>query len=402
MRYLIPFLLLLPLQACLAQSVPPGSTVTFYITDENLVTDHRGVMTLSTAGLVDFTINGIPISGPSSMVETGIDTGVFQLQLELPQSVGGKPLQNGDVVLMTYHQPSDYSGNPSTLTQSVTISSLPTTPAEPVQQSINIGQYFTLYLNAPNYNLDSQVPDDIPLDLVEVHMGGVSTTLADPAFYIGTGSLRETGPDTNVFSATFKIPRQIDGFPVDIGSTLEFRVTDNSQPVQSESSIFLTIGAHSAATQPAHAFSGPRSIEVKTTSASGTRVYYENSTVLQGLGGPVCYPESGSSFPIGTTTVTCSATNQEGTSVLRSFSVTVKHEAGTIPHWVKGLAGFWCKGDISDGQFGDSLRFLNASGIIAVYPQGQVLSVDKAGICSWSEGGIHDDNILDLFGPLVR
>src|SRR5574340_207819 len=137
MKHLLPILLLLPVSLCFAQSTAPGSVLTFYITDENLVTDHRCVMTLSTARLVDFTFNGTPIPGPSSMVETGIDTGVFQLQLTLPSSVNGRPLQNGDVVLMTYHQPADYSGNPQTLTQSVTLSSIPTTPVEPSQQSIN-------------------------------------------------------------------------------------------------------------------------------------------------------------------------------------------------------------------------------------------------------------------------
>ncbi|NHI03077.1 hypothetical protein DYY67_0198 [Candidatus Nitrosotalea sp. TS] len=67
MKYLAISLLLLPISLCYAQSATPGAVLSFYINDENLVTDHRGVMTLSTAGLVDFTIDGTPISGPSSM-----------------------------------------------------------------------------------------------------------------------------------------------------------------------------------------------------------------------------------------------------------------------------------------------------------------------------------------------
>ncbi|HEX5359121.1 MAG TPA: hypothetical protein VFW99_04315, partial [Candidatus Nitrosotalea sp.] len=116
-------LLLLPLSLCYAEPATPGAILTFYVNDLNLSTDHRAVMTISTSGLVDFTINGISISGPGAMVETGIDTGVFQLQLTLPDSVNGKPLKDGDVVVMTYHQKADYSGNPTTVTQSKVLTS---------------------------------------------------------------------------------------------------------------------------------------------------------------------------------------------------------------------------------------------------------------------------------------
>ena len=107
MKGLLVVLLLLPLSLSYAEPATPGTILTFYVTDSNLVTDHRAVMTISTAGLVDFTINGIPISGPGAMVETGINTGVFQLHLTLPDSVNGKPLKSGDVVVMTYHQRAD-------------------------------------------------------------------------------------------------------------------------------------------------------------------------------------------------------------------------------------------------------------------------------------------------------
>lgn len=81
MKRLFLILLLLPLSLCYAEPAVPGTILTFYITDINLSTDHRGVMTIPTAGLVDFTINGVPVSGPNAMVETGIDTGTFQVHL---------------------------------------------------------------------------------------------------------------------------------------------------------------------------------------------------------------------------------------------------------------------------------------------------------------------------------
>ncbi len=405
MKYFTMILLLLPISVCYAQPAVSGSVLIFYITDENLVTDHRGIMTLSTDGLVDFTIDGTPIPGPSSMVETGVDTGEFQLELTLPSSVNGQPLQDGDVVLMTYHQPTDNSGNPQTITQSVVLRSIPSSPvAQPSEQSVNIGHYFTLQLYAPNYNLDSQVPDDIPLNLVRVNIGGVHTTLADSAFDIGTGTLRETGPNTNIFAATFKIPRTIDGFPVEIGSTMEFTFGDNSQPIQSESHIFVMIGAHYQNTVPTvPSLSAPPNITVQTTSTSGISVNFFNYTVLQGLVNPVCYPSSDSMFPIGTTPVTCSAINQAGNSVLKSFSVTVTQESSHIPYWVKNLAGFWCSENIQDSDFKAAIQFLNSNKIITIpEPQDKTSPIDKSGICLWSEGKITDNEVAKSFYSIIR
>src|SRR5579872_6550888 len=238
MKGFLVIFLLLPMALSYAEPATPGTVITFYVTDSNLSTDHRAVMNISTSGLVDFTINGTPVSGPGEMVETGIDTGVFQLQLTLPDSVNGKPLQDGDVVLMTYHQRADNSGNPTDVTQSVVLTGAPSSPVESSAPNVRIGQYFKLSIYAPNYNLDSQTPDDIPLSMIEVHMGGVQTTLADSAFQVNPYTLRETGPNTDTFEVNVKIPKSVGGFPVDIGSTLEFRFKDPSFP----SSVFVTVG----------------------------------------------------------------------------------------------------------------------------------------------------------------
>ena len=37
-----------------------------------------------------------------------------------------------------------------------------------------------------------------------------------------------------------------------------------------------------------------------------------------------------------------------------------------IPAWVKGIAGFWAEGNISDAEFGEGLTFLIDSGIIEI------------------------------------
>jgi hypothetical protein len=37
-----------------------------------------------------------------------------------------------------------------------------------------------------------------------------------------------------------------------------------------------------------------------------------------------------------------------------------------IPSWVKGIAGFWAEGKITDSEFGEGLSFLIDSGVIKV------------------------------------
>ena len=260
MKYFAVAILLISIPACYATSVAPGSTIPFFINDINLDTDHRGVMTISTSGLVDFTINGVPVPGPDSMTETGIDTGVFQLYFTIPSTVNGKPVQDGDVIVMTYHQQADYSGNPTDITQSATISVTPSVPAPSgsSQSRVGIGQTFLLQLYAPNWNLDSYTPDSIPLNLIEFRDGGLVTTLANPAFSIPTGDVRETGPNTNLFAAQIKIPRQVDGVPLDIGSTIEFSFSDpteGSSPTTSH--IFVTIGHENLQNTPSYVISPP-------------------------------------------------------------------------------------------------------------------------------------------------
>ncbi|HJW19033.1 MAG TPA: hypothetical protein VJ571_00570, partial [Candidatus Nitrosotalea sp.] len=261
-------LLLLPMYLSYAEPATPGTVLTFYVTDSNLSTDHRAVMTISTSGLVDFTINGVSISGPDEMVETGIDTGVFQLELTLPDSVGGKSLQNGDVVLMTYHQRADNSGNPTDVTQSVVLSSAPPSPVESSSPNVRIGQYFKLDIYAPNYNLDSQTPDDIPLSMIEVHLGGAQTTLSDSAFDVNPYTMRETGPNTDTFEVNVKIPKSIAGFPVEMGSTIEFRFDDPNMP----SSVFVTVGggSYSAPAYNSGSSGVPNSSSDSSVSTSGS------------------------------------------------------------------------------------------------------------------------------------
>jgi len=414
-------LLLLPIYLSYAEPATPGTVLTFYVTDSNLSTDHRAVMTISTSGLVDFTINGVSISGPDEMVETGMDTGVFQLELTLPDSVGGKPLQNGDVVLMTYHQRADNSGNPTDVTQSVVLSSAPSSPVESSSPNVRIGQYFKLDIYAPNYNLDSQTPDDIPLSMIEVHMGGAQTTLSDSAFDVNPYTMRETGPNTDTFEVNVKIPKSIAGFPVEMGSTIEFRFNDPNMP----SSVFVTVGGgsydeptynsgpsgiSSSSSDPSASPSGsntaqslvPQALVFYASNSIGTNVNYINSTALSNLQEPQCSPVSGSFFMMGTTTVTCAAKDQSGNSVIKTFSISVVADQSHIPSWTKKTVGFWCAGEISDNQLSTGIKYLVSNNMMSVQGDSVISTPDKTTLCLWTDGKAADQDVISSLYLLSR
>ena len=353
MKYLIAVVLLILVSACYsvsscyADSFAPGSTVHFFINDGNLNTNHKTVMTVSTSGLVDFTINGIPIPGPDTMTETGINSGVFQLYLTIPTTVNGKPVKDGDVVVMTYHQKADYSGNPTDITQSVTISVTPSaqisSSSSSSQNRVGIGQTFLLQLYAPNWNLDSYTPDSIPLNLVEFRDGGLVTTLADPAFNIPTGDIRETGPDTNLFAAQVKIPRQVDGVTLDIGSTIEFSFSDpteGSSPTTSH--IFVTIGHENLQNTLPYTISPP---SVASLSSIKNAV-----NLWCGI----------------------SANDTNFTKILQILSdnkyvtVTKSGSSTHVPLWFKHTSCWWSSGKISDNDFLSGTQFSLDKGFLKI------------------------------------
>ena len=189
---------------------------------------HSGIEVIDTAGLLEFTINGIAVKGPERMVETGPDTGVFYARLELPETLNGKPISQDDIVEVKYFDKSDATGEPRVLTKSI---SLRNTYAQ-IQSSADktrIGHEFIIRLYEPDANLDSKDVDRIPINNLEYRgEGGIRVTLANPVFDANSSYLLETGENTNIFEITIKIPRIIDGDVVHIGDWYEIRYIDKS------------------------------------------------------------------------------------------------------------------------------------------------------------------------------
>ena len=215
------------------------SIVNFYVTDHDLNGSHRGIEVISTKGLFEFTINGIPIEGPEKMIETGYDTGQFYLKLELPETINGKQLSQDDIVLIKYLDKSNLSGE-----QRVQVKSIPLTKTfAEIQTSgggSRIGHEFILRLYEPDANRDSRDEDKISINKLEFRSeGGIKTTLANPKFDANSNYLIETGPNTNIFEVQIKIPRQIDNKIIHIGDWYEIKYIDKTTPSNSDEKVIF-------------------------------------------------------------------------------------------------------------------------------------------------------------------
>jgi hypothetical protein len=77
----------------------------------------------------------------------------------------------------------------------------------------------------------------------------------------------------------------------------------------------------------------PAPIVVEASGPLGTPVTYTATAtdVADGTVVPACTPASGSTFPVGTTTVTCTASDRVGLASQASFTVTVQDTRGPVP-----------------------------------------------------------------------
>jgi len=216
-----------------------GSVVNFYITDDDLNIAHTGIEIIPTEGLLEFTINGIPVDGPERMIETGPDTGVFYAKLLLPSSINGKPVTQDDIVEVRYLDESDASGEKRILVKSIPLRNT-FAQIQTSSDKTRIGHEFTVRLYEPDANRDSKDVDRIPLNRLEYRgEGGIRITLTEPGFDANSSYLLETGENTNIFEVRIKIPRQIDGDVVHIGDWYEIRYIDTTTPSGTSEKIIL-------------------------------------------------------------------------------------------------------------------------------------------------------------------
>jgi len=155
----------------------------------------------------------------------------------------------------------------------------------------------------------------------------------------------------------------------------------------------------------------PKDIAVDATDSRGTVVRYDVLAIddFDKIVRPSCRPLSGSSFPIGETTVTCSATDSAGNSARQvSFTITVNAPPFFIPAWIKEVAAFWCDDKIDDAAFIDGIQYLIDNEIIIVEATSsgtgssqEVPAWVKNNACWWSLGSITDEDFASGLEYLI-
>lgn len=142
-----------------------------------------------------------------------------------------------------------------------------------------------------------------------------------PQAPVALSDLAYRGQETGVWTGTARITRALaDGqYEVDLVSAL----TSTTGVV---SVGLLKIGGRPGADRTPPVLALPAKIEVDATGPDGARVSY-SATASDETDGAVatrCAPASGATFPIGATTVSCSATDAAGNRATGSFGVTVR------------------------------------------------------------------------------
>ena len=175
----------------------------------------------------------------------------------------------------------DAAGNTGSASFTVTVQD--TTPPTIVGTPSNITLEATGLTTVVNYT------NPTATDLVDGPVGVSCVPPSGSAFAVGTTTIVCTASDTRGNSAS---------------SSFSVTITDLTAPV-------LVV---------------PQNITAEATSAAGAVVAYSASAtdIVDGPVTPVCLPASGFTFPLATTSVSCTATDTAGNTSSASFNVTVE------------------------------------------------------------------------------
>ena len=209
---------------------------------------------------------------------------------------------------------SDLSGNVSSADFLVTVTPIPNTPPTLILPG-NITTEATGPTTAVSFTASVSDPEDDP----------DPTPTCDPA----SGSAFPVDMTTVVCSVT-------DGGGALVSGSLTVTVEDTTPPV----------------------VTAPTNMIVAATGASGANVVFGTASATDLVDGALpapCSPASGSLFPLGATTVTCSATDAAGNAGSAAFSVTVQDAGAPVvnvpaEHHRRGDRAVRSYGHLPDGD----------------------------------------------------
>jgi hypothetical protein len=175
------------------------------------------------------TITPSGLSFPTSANETGVNTGVFTVDVDLPRQVGTTTIDDGWQIRVIYK---DSNGDDQTATATVTTNTAQITTDKP---TYDLGQTIILRVIERDWNFDSDKVDEINLstlgsdfvvnsdkvsDRQLATLGAISGISLDPS-----STIRETGKNTGIFEIQIK---NINSNLVSRGKNLEFTYTDKT------------------------------------------------------------------------------------------------------------------------------------------------------------------------------
>jgi len=193
--------------------------------------------TSPTSGIFKFDVSIKNIDGPESSKCTALGVS-FQDRFDNSNEFSKHCILQGDVLLVEYTDPSDFSGNPRTVSASATFSVLSSSSQQygsssekiTATKTVRIGHPLTLLLYDSNLNLDSDKAETYSLDLIQFESENIRTTLGPAGgvqreFNPMPAGLRETGENTGIFYTVIEVPRTINGKVVNVGEKIEFEYT---------------------------------------------------------------------------------------------------------------------------------------------------------------------------------
>ncbi|CUR50924.1 Putative S-layer protein [Nitrosotalea devaniterrae] len=139
-------------------------------------------------------------------------------------------VRQGDVLTVTYIDNNDASGNTQTVTDSSTFD-LRNGVLQSDKSVYIIGSDMILTLVEPDFNLDSQTAETVPLDLVEWDSHAFKKTMGplggeSAAFDAKPSTFVETGKDTGIFQSVIKVPKTLNGNLLERGEQIHLEYTD--------------------------------------------------------------------------------------------------------------------------------------------------------------------------------
>ena len=144
--------------------------------------------------------------------ETERDSGIFEISIDIAQTTYGaniNEIQQGDILSVSYTDDADASGNLNTVSDSATFD-LRNGVLQTDKSVYIIGSDAIVTLIDPDFNLDTDSEETLPLTLINWDSDAGEETLDDDIFNAEPAGLRETGDNTGIFQVVIEIPEYID------------------------------------------------------------------------------------------------------------------------------------------------------------------------------------------------